>query len=248
MNRKREQLASQEVEAFPHFQNELALQQQGYRFIAGLDEAGRGAWAGPVIAAAVILPAGSSDLETTLCGVQDSKKLTPNRRQHLFDIVTETALAVGIGSAPPGMIDEVNVIGATRYAMQQAVENLSLKPDFLLIDHLKLPEINIPQHAFAKAIDIAGWTTGGGEYASVNDDWEIDPEDEPTCEAETETEKDRLLHEVICELKAARVWNIVLTPNYNAAHRDHFHVDLKEGSDYIRSGRLPVVDVGPDDY
>jgi len=104
------------------------------------------------------------------------------------------------------------------------------------------------QHAYARAIDIAGWTTGVGDYHSVNDDWVIDPDTEPTCSAATENEKDRLLHEVICEIKEAKVWNIVLTPNYNSAHRDHFHVDLTPGSDFIRSTSSNQVDVGPDDY
>jgi hypothetical protein len=92
----------------------------------------------------------------------------------------------------------------------------------------------ISQHAYAKAIDIAGFTDGDGTFYSVNDDWVIDPAGEPTCSAATEPGADTFLHETICELKAAGVWNIVLTPNYNAAHRNHFHVDLTPGSDFIR--------------
>lgn len=102
----------------------------------------------------------------------------------------------------------------------------------------------VSQHAYATAIDIAGFTDGLGTWYSVNDDWLIDTD--PTCEAATEGDKDALLHEVICELKAAGVWNIVLTPNYNDAHRNHFHVDLSPGSDFIRSRGL--VDVGPDNH
>jgi hypothetical protein len=99
------------------------------------------------------------------------------------------------------------------------------------------------QHAFARAIDIAGFTTADETYLSVNDDWIIDSDDIPTCEASPGGDKNRLLHELICELKADGVWNIVLTPNYNAAHRDHFHVDLSEDSDFIRA-RDDGVDVG----
>lgn len=99
------------------------------------------------------------------------------------------------------------------------------------------------QHAFALAIDIAGFTTEDGTFLSVLDDWIIDPDDVPTCEAEPEGEANTILHELICDLKADDVWNIVLTPNYNAAHRDHFHVDLAEGSDFIRA-RDDGVDVG----
>lgn len=103
------------------------------------------------------------------------------------------------------------------------------------------------QHAYAKGIDIAGYTTGDGEYYSVNDDWVIDPDAEPTCGAATEPGKDAFLHELICAIKAADVWNIVLTPNYNSAHRNHFHVDLTNGSDFIRS-RVVSVDFGPDNH
>jgi hypothetical protein len=97
----------------------------------------------------------------------------------------------------------------------------------------------ISQHAYAKAIDIAGVTDGAGTFYSVNDDWVIDPDSEDTCDAPAEPGKDEFLHELICALKAAEVWNIVLTPNYNAAHRNHFHVDLTPGSDFIEK-RAPV--------
>jgi hypothetical protein len=104
----------------------------------------------------------------------------------------------------------------------------------------------ISQHAYAKAIDLAGFTDGAGEYASVLDDWVIDPSGEATCAAATEPGKDAFLHELICELKARAIWNIVLTPNYNADHRNHFHVDLTPDDDFIR-GR-GTVDRGPDHH
>ena len=97
----------------------------------------------------------------------------------------------------------------------------------------------ISQHAFATAIDIAGVTDRDGAFFSVNDDWIIDPNAEDTCAAPTEPGNDQFLHEVICELKAASTWNIVLTPNYNAAHRNHFHVDLTPGSDFIEKRSVP---------
>ena len=103
----------------------------------------------------------------------------------------------------------------------------------------------ISQHAYAKAIDIAGFTDTAGEFSSVNDDWVIDPSGQATCAAATEPGKDEFLHQVICELKEAGVWNIVLTPNYNSDHRNHFHVDLTPDDDFIRD-RTPV-DEGPDD-
>jgi hypothetical protein len=90
----------------------------------------------------------------------------------------------------------------------------------------------VSQHAYAKAIDIAGFEAHDGTRYIVNTDWVIDTT--PTCASATEPGKDTFLHEIICALKDARVWNIVLTPNYNAAHRDHFHVDLTPGSDFIK--------------
>lgn len=104
----------------------------------------------------------------------------------------------------------------------------------------------ISQHAYAKAFDIAGFTVEGGAFYSVNDDWVIDPDAEDTCAAPTEPGADAFLHDAICELKTAGVWNIVLTPNYNSAHRNHFHVDLTPGADFIEHGHSGL-DVGPDD-
>jgi hypothetical protein len=99
----------------------------------------------------------------------------------------------------------------------------------------------ISQHAYAMAIDLAGFTTSDTTYFSVNDDWVIDPDAEDTCDAPTVEGKDRFLHELICELKAADVWKIVLTPNYNADHRNHFHVDLTPTSDFIERSTTPPV-------
>lgn len=94
------------------------------------------------------------------------------------------------------------------------------------------PNCSMSQHAYAKAIDLAAFTTTDDTTYTVKTDWVIDPADD-TCNAATETDKDTFLHQLICELKANDVWNIVLTPNYNADHRDHFHVDLTKNSDFI---------------
>jgi hypothetical protein len=91
----------------------------------------------------------------------------------------------------------------------------------------------ISQHAYATAIDIAAFEDDAGERSVVNDDWVIDPDSEDTCAAPTEPGKDQFLHTVICDLKNANTWNIVLTPNYNADHRNHFHVDLTPDADFI---------------
>jgi hypothetical protein len=100
------------------------------------------------------------------------------------------------------------------------------------------------QHAYAKAIDLVAFTTSDSTTYTVKTDFVIDP-DGKTCTAPTEPGKDTWLHQLICELKANRVWNIVLTPNYNADHRDHFHVDLTPNADFIKrtiDGSTPGMD------
>src|SRR5579871_6661214 len=104
----------------PTIEEEMALHRQGYSFIAGLDEAGRGCLAGPVVAAAVILPL-SSDIEDILArfnGVNDSKQLTMQARERLYDQIMHNALAVGVGTGSVEMIDKRNILQATKYAMQ----------------------------------------------------------------------------------------------------------------------------------
>ncbi len=119
------------------------LEAQGYRLIAGIDEAGRGALAGPVVAAAVILP---RDIDTTwLTQVKDSKLLRPSEREYLFPYIQDVAVSTGVGIIPPGIIDSHGIVHATRLAMKMAVEQLSPPPDTLLIDYMSLPEVPLPQ-------------------------------------------------------------------------------------------------------
>ncbi len=154
----------------PNLERELALFQQGYSFIAGLDEAGRGAWAGPVVAAAVILPVGQTDLAQRLAGLNDSKKLSPNKRQHLFDLIQQTASVIGIGLAPSGLVDQINVLQATRHAMAQAIDNLASSPDYLLLDHVKLPNLDLPQLSFPKADSLSLTVAAASIIAKVTRD------------------------------------------------------------------------------
>jgi ribonuclease HII len=127
----------------PSFIEEERLAAQGYRLIAGVDEAGRGALAGPVVAAAVILP---SDVDVAqLDGVRDSKLIAPAKREWLFHHIYQLAIAVGVGMAPHSLVDSQGIIRATRVAMKQAIERLSPSPEWLLIDHLHLPELKLPQ-------------------------------------------------------------------------------------------------------
>lgn len=154
----------------PHLAKEIALLRQGYRFIAGLDEAGRGAWAGPVTAAAVILPLEQPHLPQILAGLRDSKQLTPRQREHLFPIIQATALAWAVGSLAANVVDEVNVVEATRLAMHQALQSLTLSPHYLLLDHLKLPAVDLPQAAFPKADNISLTVAAASVLAKVTRD------------------------------------------------------------------------------
>ena len=129
----------------PDLREEMALCAQGYRHIAGLDEAGRGSWAGPVVAGAVILPIAHPDLSQELEGVRDSKQLTARQHERLYPIIESAAWAVGVGSVPPDTIDEIGIVPATRQAMGLAVAQLDFPPDFLLIDYLNLPGLSIRQ-------------------------------------------------------------------------------------------------------
>jgi ribonuclease HII len=135
----------------PTLDLELALRKQGYRFVAGLDEAGRGAWAGPVVAAAVILPIELPDLCHVLCGVRDSKQMTPAARAAQVEIIRRTALAVGVGICAPLVIDREGILPATRQAMMKALAHLSAAPDYLVLDHVRLSLVPLPQCAAPKA-------------------------------------------------------------------------------------------------
>lgn len=105
----------------PTLAEEMALWRQGYQNVAGLDEAGRGAWAGPVVAAAVILPPDPRGLRRRLAGVRDSKTLTPEQREALFPEILQAARAVGIGMASPEEIDALGIVPATHLAMLRAL-------------------------------------------------------------------------------------------------------------------------------
>lgn len=118
--------------------------EQSYRRIAGVDEVGRGCLFGDVVAAAVILPEG-----LIIEGVNDSKKLTAKKRDALYEIIMEQALAVSVGYVDSGIIDEINIKQASRLAMKKAVEGLSQSPDYLLIDAEKI-DLPLPQQAIIK--------------------------------------------------------------------------------------------------
>ena len=138
----------------PTLQHEYALRKAGQLNSAGIDEAGRGAWAGPVMAAAVILPL-SKECLRQLHGVNDSKKLTPAQRRDCRIVIEQIAIAYAIGSATHEEIDALGIVPATRLAMQRAVQGLNPRPDALIIDAVRLPEVPLKQDVFYFADSIS---------------------------------------------------------------------------------------------
>jgi ribonuclease HII len=135
----------------PDLSFEHKLWQGGLTYIAGMDEAGRGALAGPVAVGAVILPNKSSRLLSALSGVRDSKQMTPLAREQLAPRIKEFALTWNVGFASSDEIDSLGIVAATRLAALRAIETLSVFPDFLLTDfRLELPELDIPQTSLVK--------------------------------------------------------------------------------------------------
>ena len=136
------------------YKYEHQLKEKGYQLICGIDEAGRGPLAGPVFAAAVILPEGLEDL-----GINDSKKLSEKKRDLLFEQIKENAVAYSIASASEKEIDEINILNATFLAMKRAVEGLSVKPEIALVDGNRKPGTGIEELTIvkgdAKSISIA---------------------------------------------------------------------------------------------
>jgi len=130
----------------PDLHFEIPFWQAGMTLIAGLDEAGRGAWAGPVSAGAVILPPDPAILED-LHGVRDSKQMTPPERARWAKVIHEKAAAWGVGMASSGEIDRLGIVPATRLAMQRALEQLQTSPQALLLDALRLPGVELTQSA-----------------------------------------------------------------------------------------------------
>jgi ribonuclease HII len=133
----------------PDLTFEIALWSQGVRLIAGVDEAGRGALAGPVAAGAVILPV-NPDLGSILSGVRDSKQMSPAKREVWAERVHNVACGYAVGFASHDKIDALGIVPATRLAVQRALETLMVQPQHLLVDFLDLPETPIPQTSLVK--------------------------------------------------------------------------------------------------
>lgn len=154
---KFERQYAKKAERAAHFEEmqsfERAAKQKGYKMIAGIDEVGRGPLAGPVVAAAVILPEGMEDI-----GLDDSKKLNAKKRAEIFEIIKEQAVAIGVGIVDAFTVDKINIYEASKVAMKKAIDLLPEQPDYLLIDAMKL-ETGIPEEGIikgdAKSISIA---------------------------------------------------------------------------------------------
>ncbi len=144
---------------------ETEARQCGYRLVAGLDEAGRGPLAGPVVAAAVILPR-----RCQLAGLNDSKQLTETDRERLFGEIQRRAVGVGVGQASEHEIDAMNILEATRLAMRRAILALPSPPDFLLLDALELHAVPFPQRAIVKGDTLSVSIAAASVVAKVTRD------------------------------------------------------------------------------
>lgn len=141
----RQWIVPRDLPPAPTWEHEEEIRAQGYRCIAGLDEVGRGAIAGPVVAAAVVLP---PRIQTPwLAEVRDSKQLSRTKRESLSPLIQAASLATGIGMVPAEVVDAVGIVQATRLAMCKAIEQVSPSPDFLVIDALDLPGMSLPQRS-----------------------------------------------------------------------------------------------------
>ena len=145
---------------------EQKAKRRGYRYIAGVDEAGRGPLAGPVVAAAVILPG-----DFSIPGIDDSKKLTPKKRSKLYHLIYNEALSVGIGMACNNEIDEFNILEATFIAMKRAINSLSITPDYVFVDGIhKIPGISIHHEAIPKGDQLCLSVSAASIIAKVTRD------------------------------------------------------------------------------
>ncbi len=152
---------------------EIEARSRGYRRIAGVDEAGRGPLAGPVVAAAVILP---SDM--LIEHINDSKKLSARQREYLAGIIFERAISVGIGIVDEKQIDDINILNATKIAMKKSIASLSVVPDMILIDAVKLDGIGIAQNPIIKGDSLSITIAAASIIAKVTRDRIIDEFDE----------------------------------------------------------------------
>ena len=167
---EREQYGARQRIKMPHvslvsWHDEKDLWNRGYTRVAGIDEAGRGALAGPVVAAAVIFPSG-----VTIANVDDSKRLTSVERDELFQTILRVAMGVGVGYVDAGVIDRVNIRQGTLLAMQAAIQDLACQPDFLLIDGRDGVPVTKPQRMVVRGDQTVGSIAAASIVAKVSRD------------------------------------------------------------------------------
>lgn len=155
-----EQMRTEKMLAF-----EKKYYDMGYRYICGIDEVGRGPLAGPVVACAVILP-----MDERILYLNDSKQVSRKKREELHDIIVEKAVAYGLGISSEQRIDEINILQATYEAMRMAIGNLSVKPDILLNDAVKIPQVNIQQVPIIKGDTLSASIAAASIVAKVTRD------------------------------------------------------------------------------
>lgn len=146
-----------------HYEREAL--KRGARQICGIDEAGRGPLAGPVYAAAVILP-----LDCDIPGLNDSKKLSEKKREQIFDVILEQAIFVGIGCASEQEIDAINILQATFLAMSRAVEALHIQPDWAMVDGNRMPPLPVPGETIVKGDGLSASIAAASILAKVSRD------------------------------------------------------------------------------
>jgi ribonuclease HII len=144
---------------------ENAAREEGFQAVCGIDEAGRGPLAGPVFAAAVILPE-----NCTIDGINDSKKLTPKKREMLFDEICANAVSYGIGFATEEEIDSINILQATFLAMKRAVDEMRIKPDLALVDGNRMPDLGIETRTIIKGDALCASIAAASILAKVSRD------------------------------------------------------------------------------
>ena len=153
--------------------HERELRRAGFQHIAGLDEVGRGSLAGPVVAAAVMLPE-----RHRIKGLRDSKVLARSRREALYELILDRAEAVGVGCVEVDVIDAINILQATKLAMAEALDRLRERPDHLVVDALTLREVDIPQRAIIDGDAISASIAAASIVAKVTRDRICDEFDE----------------------------------------------------------------------
>lgn len=154
------------------YQFEEELEDTGVKYIAGVDEAGRGPLAGPVVVAAVIMP-----IDSRIKGINDSKKLSDKKRNELYKIIVREAISIGISFVDEKKIDELNVFEATKLGMLEAVSKLTVKPEHVLIDSMPLNEINLPHTSLIHGDTLSASIAAASIVAKVTRDSYMDKMD-----------------------------------------------------------------------